>query len=776
MKLKAPNIDQKVLLKGLLLSLLVGIISACSSTKYVPEGQYLLDKIQISSTDKDVKTASLWGYVRQSPNARWFSSVKVPLHIYSLSGRDSLKWRNRILRRIGQAPVIYDSISAQISEEEMKKALINWGYIQAQIKKEEIKKRKKIKLRYTIEPGKPYIIKEISHEVPDSAIAEIIIRKDAHSKSLLYQGMPLNIETLDQERTRIVTLLRNKGYYKFNKEYISYTIDTIPGAYSATMSMQISPFSDPITRHPHTAYHIGSVKVITDFNLLESTDSVPFSYTDSVNYKGIQILSKGRSFLRPKILRRSMAILPDSLYSEQNTQTTYANFGRLSALKYTNFHFTERADSSILDCTLLLTKGKPKTISFQLEGTNSAGDLGAAASISGIHRNLFHGSETLSLKLRGAYEAISGLTNAITNSYTEYGVDGTLLFPRFIFPFLTSGYRYKTRASTELALSYSYQERPEFARKIFESRWSYKWNRRHQHTQHRIDAIDLSYIKMPWISDDYRNNYLENSILKYNYQDQLIMHSGYGFVYNSASTNEALNSAAKENSYTIRMNFESAGNFLWAASKLLNLSKKSDGRYKAFGLEYEQYLKADFDLAKRIRMDSRNVLALHFALGVGYPYGNSDMLPFSKRYFSGGANSVRGWSVRGLGPGRYAGGSSIDFMNRSGDIKLDLSSELRTKLFWVLQGAFFIDAGNIWTIKEYAAQPGGAFKFNTFYKELAMAYGIGIRMDFDYFVLRFDGGMKAVNPAYIGSKDQFPIIQPNFGRDFTFHFAIGYPF
>ena len=254
------------------------------------------------------------------------------------------------------------------------------------------------------------------------------------------------------------------------------------------------------------------------------------------------------------------------------------------------------------------------------------------------------------------------------------------------------------------------------------------------------------------------------------------MHSGYGFVYNSASTNEALNSATKENSYTIRMNFESAGNLLWAASKLLKFNKNSDGRYSAFGLEYEQYLKADFDLAKRIRMDSRNVLALHFALGIGYPYGNSDMLPFSKRYFAGGANSVRGWSVRGLGPGRYAGGSSIDFMNRSGDIKLDLSSELRTKLFWVIQGAFFIDAGNIWTIKEYASQPGGAFKLNRFYEEIAAAYGIGIRMDFDYFVLRFDGGMKAVNPAYIGSKDQFPIIRPNLDRDFTFHFAIGYPF
>ena len=213
---------------------------------------------------------------------------------------------------------------------------------------------------------------------------------------------------------------------------------------------------------------------------------------------------------------------------------------------------------------------------------------------------------------------------------------------------------------------------------------------------------------------------------------------------------------------------------MYALSKAANIRKNSNGEYAILGIPYAQYLKGEFDFAKNIRIDYRNSFAFHAGVGIAVPYGNAKTIPFEKQYFSGGANSVRGWSVRDLGPGAFAGKGNL--LDQSGDIKLDASIEYRSKLFWKFQGAVFIDAGNIWTVREYANQPGGVFKFNKFYKQIAVAYGLGLRLDLDFFILRFDGGMKAVNPAFETKKEHFPIIHPKFSRDFAFHFAVGYPF
>lgn len=192
-------------------------------------------------------------------------------------------------------------------------------------------------------------------------------------------------------------------------------------------------------------------------------------------------------------------------------------------------------------------------------------------------------------------------------------------------------------------------------------------------------------------------------------------------------------------------------------------------------IPFAQYIKGDIDYAKNFVIDNRNSLAFHVGGGIAVPYGNASVVPFEKRYFSGGANSVRGWSVRELGPGSYVGDRN-NFLNQSGDIKLDASVEYRTHLFWKLHGALFVDAGNIWTLHEYESQSGGQFKFNTFYKQIAVAYGMGIRLDLDFFVLRFDAGMKAINPVYESGRNRYPIVHPDFSRDFAFHFAVGYPF
>lgn len=424
----------------------------------------------------------------------------------------------------------------------------------------------------------------------------------------------------------------------------------------------------------------------------------------------------------------------------------------------------------------MLTRGKHQSVSFEVEGTNSAGDLGAAASVAFQHRNMFKGSETFMFKLRGAYEAVSGLQSSLNQDYIELGAEATINFPRFMFPFVSSDFKRRIRATTEFGLQYNYQMRPEFTRIVASAGWSYKWGVQQQRSQHRIDLLDINYLYMPSIDQTFKEDYLEkdeNYILKYNYEDRFIVRTGYSYIYNSAGR-ALMNNSGIGNSYTIRLNFESAGNLLYAVAKLGGMKKNASGEYTLLNIPFAQYLKGDFDFAKNLVIDNRNSLAFHFGAGIAIPYGNATMLPFEKRYFSGGANSVRGWSVRDLGPGSFPGDNN--FMNQSGDIKLDASIEYRTRLFWKFRGALFVDAGNIWTIRDYKDQPGGQFEFDKFYKQIAVAYGLGLRLDLDFFVLRFDGGMKAINPAYEKKKDRYPIIHPKFSRDFAFHFAVGYPF
>ena len=768
--------------KGILYTILLYLalsLASCSATKFVPDGSYLLDEVKIHTDNKEIKPSDMRLYVRQNPNSKWFSTIKTQLYVYNWSGRDSTKWFNRFLRKIGDAPVIYNESDAIRSQEEIAKAVQNLGYMGASVKRTTKTKKKKLKLFYEITSGKPYIVRTLKYDISDKKIAEYL-RNDS-TQSMLREGMLFDVNVLDAERQRITDYLLCNGYYKFNKDYITYTADTARNTHQVDLTLHLLPYKTYVGDTPkeHFQYKINKINFITDYDVLQSSALSSIEINDSLHYNGFPIYYKDKLYLRPKVLVDNLRFASGDLYDERNVQKTYTYFGRLSALKYTNIRFfeTQNGDSTQLNCYVMLTKSKHKSISFELEGTNSAGDLGAAASVSFQHRNLFRGSETFMVKFRGAYEAISGLQPGYKNhNYTEYGVETSINFPNFLFPFLTSDFKRRIKATTEFGLQYNYQLRPEFSRTIASASWSYKWMQK-QNIQHRIDLLDISYLYLPWISSQFQEDYInkdkDNYILKYNYENRLIVRMGYNYSYNSAG-GALVNNTITTNSYSIRAGFESAGNILYGISKMINMRKNKDGEYAILGIPYAQYLKGDFDFAKNIIIDHRNSLAFHAGIGIAVPYGNAKVVPFEKRYFSGGANSVRGWSVRNLGPGSFAGDGN--FMNQSGDIKLDASIEYRTRLFWKFRGAAFIDAGNIWTIREYENQPGGVFEFDKFYKQIAVAYGLGLRLDLDFFVLRFDGGMKAINPKYKKAKERYPIIHPRFSRDFAFHFAVGYPF
>ena len=723
------------------------LLASCSETKYVADGDLLLDKVKVKSDVKErsINTTELKSYVRQRGNSRWFSLIKVPLYTYSLSGRDTTRWLNRTLRSIGEAPQLYDSLLTHQSAARLRDNLQNMGYLRATVDVGQKVKGKKLRTTYYLHPGQRYKIRHVHYDIQDTLIARLLNTADSTTWGL-HSGMTFSADNLDNERKRIVTELTQNGYYRFNKDFISYKADSVAGTQWIDLTLVLHRFrNNQVKDAPHGRYTMGNITYRSG-NLEDST-----------------------IHLRPKVLRNNTFLESGKFYSSRHLQETYNHFGRLGAVRYTNISFTEYPEDSVLDCDIAITTNKPSTISFQPEGTNTSGDLGAAASLTYQNRNLFRGSELLTIELRGAYEAIRGLEGYAQQNFVEYSLETKLNFPRFIAPFLARSFRRRTNATSEVSLLYDLQNRPEFRRRVFSVAWRYKWNDKRHHDRYQIDLLDLNYISMPWISETFKNEYLldtssRNAILRYNYENLFIMKFGVGYTYNNGRI-------------AIKAKAETAGNLLSAAAHVLRFHRNADGQYTFLDLAFAQYAKADIDFTRNIQLAYNNELALHFGLGIAYPYGNSTILPFEKRYFSGGANSVRGWSVRSLGPGTFVGTDGrIDFINQTGDMKLDMNMEYRAKLFWKFGAALFVDAGNIWTLRDYPEQPGGQFKFSEFWKQLAVSYGIGLRLNFDYFIVRFDMGMKAVNPAYETRKEHYPLLYPRLSRDFAFHFAVGLPF
>ena len=699
------------------------LTTACSTGKYVQEGEYILDKVAVVSDQSDYNAAPLSQYVRQKEKPKLFSLFRNPF---------------------SRKPVIYDTLQARLSCQDLMTAMQNEGYMNAGVSLYTEAKGKKLKATYLLHPGQPFLIGKVNYNIQDEGIQQLL-HLDQTDNQQIKPGMRFTVETLDNERKRIAGLLSDNGYFRFNKDFIHFTADTVMGRKDIALTLQLRKYKSNSNSPEvdHTRYLIRDV-------LFQSNDS-------------------DRIHLRKQVLLNATAIKAGRPYDASALQRTYNNFARLQAVKYTNIKFAEVPDTNLLDCHIQISTNKPSTISFQPEGTNTAGDLGAAASITYTNRNLFHGSEQLSIEFRGAYEAITGLEGYQDQNYTEFSVETKLVFPRFLAPFLSKSFRRRQTASSEWAVSWNFQNRPEFHRRVFSSAWRYRWSEPKHHLNYRFDLLDLNYVYMPWISSTFKRDYLDNAenrnaILRYNYEDIFIMKAGFTVSYTDGVD-------------AVRANFESAGNLLNGVSKGFGFKTNSQGQHTLFNIAYAQYVKLDFDYTHLFQFDKRNALALHAGLGVAYPYGNSTVLPFEKRYFSGGANSVRGWSVRELGPGKFKGTDGrIDFINQTGDVKLDLNAEYRSSLFWKLQGALFIDAGNIWTLRNYAEQPGGQFKFTEFYKQIAASYGMGLRLNFDYFILRFDMGMKAINPAYESEKEHWSIFHPKLSRDFDFHFAVGLPF
>lgn len=782
------------------------IVQSCSSTKFVPDGEYLLSKTEIKVDTKDVTSMEMENYIKQKPNYKTFMLFKLPLSIYNLSGRDSTKWINKTLRRAGEPPVIYDSTLLDQSENNIKRIMNNKGYLNAKVSSTVKFDSKKANVIYDIHSNGAYRINNYKINVPPSVIDTIFFTKQMIDRikqyrrfrniqspntndvllrnTLVTKGSKFDLDVLDEERSRITSIFRRIGYYAFDKEDIGFVVDTTLGANNVDVELNIYPFAQrtqdgQVDKSTHQRYTVKEVKIYVDYNHLVNENLAGYNASSVYNSGGYKIFYGERGqYIRPNVVLANCHIQPGEVYDEDKTSQTYNSFSRLSILKNISISYSVIAnDSTQLVCTITCLPDKKQGISAEIEGTNTGGFFGLEGALGYSHRNIFKGSETFSVKMRGAYEAITPSFQNFNDNYFEIGGETSLTVPRFIFPFIKNDFKKQVFASTQLNANYTFQRRPGyFKRTVLSGGVKYLWHdRRNSSNRHIVDLLDISYVHIPDLSSNFENSLTINA-RKYSFTDQFIVGGGYTYTKKSTQGSRPIYGVPIS---SMRISVETAGNLLALIAKLSKAESDSMGIKKLFGTRYVQYARGTFDFSQAINLDERNSFAWHIGGGLAYPYGNYKEIPIQKRFFAGGANSVRGWGVRELGPGSFhpSEGKYDNFFYHSGDIRLDANLEYRSKVFWILELAAFVDAGNIWTVKRYEGQEGGEFKFKEFYKDIALAWGLGLRFDFDFVLLRLDCGWKAYDPANTPNGHKWKINRPfDISHNTAWHIAVGYPF
>ncbi len=762
--------------KYLLSVVSVIILTACNVTKKVPEGSYLLNNVSINSDIRGIGSSELNPYLRQRPNSSIPIVGKWKLHMYNLPNNDST-WLNRQMLKYGETPVLYNEQLAVVSAEQIRLHLNNKGYLNAEVDTTIVKENKKANVTYDVIGNNPHRVRIFNDTISsvDSTIFNIL--DQANRLNFLREGDVFDLSVLERGRENMTITLKDNGYYNFSKDNFYFLADTAVGANQVDVTLSLNK---PTETEVYNQYNIGNVTVINGVNPDYLEDSTKFNLLDTTEYRGLQIISEKNLFLKPRAVYYNTFLRPGRLYSDRIVERTYSSLNGIQAINQTFINLTtvERNDSSYIDSRITILPGNFRYMQFGVDGTNSAGDLGIASNISYEHRNFFNAGETFRIRLNAAYEFIrSDSLDLVDNSYYEYGAEAFLSIPQLLLPWLLKQLKDQPSASTEFSIGTNFQKRPEYLRQFFNLSTRFQWSAMEWKLLNVVEPVGITYVRMPWTSQRFKDLYLSdevNPILRYSYDQQLIVRSAYNLTYTNFS--RISSSDMPKVPLRVRTGIELAGWLPRLATSLGAGEKTADGREAFFKIPYSEYIKGDFDIAPMYSIDDRRTIAAHFALGVAVPFGNSDILPFEKRYFGGGANSVRGWSTRSLGPGTYSTDSGgHDFGHRVGEIKLDLSVEYRRKVSSLFELAGFVDAGNIWVIKDYVEQPGGMFDFNSFYKELGVAYGVGVRLDLNFLLLRLDFGMKAHNPA-LDAGSRWTIFKPYISRDLAFHFAIGYPF
>ncbi len=759
--------------KWVVLSIAMLIFSACSLTKHVPAHQHLLSRLSVSSDVPAVSSDVARQYIRQKTNSRILGFVPLSLSIYSLSGSDTSKWINRVLQNAGEPPVVYDPNLTFQSVANLTQLLRNKGYASARVSADTTQySKKKLKVTYNLKGGEPYRIRHIDYLIDDDTLRQFIFQDSV--SCTLHEGDRFDMDALKAERLRIVTSLRQRGFYYLNPEHLFIEADTTVGNLCVDITFRDRPVTlnnpsgvvDTLVHHPRL-----KIRNVNFFPWLYTSEGVLRNQIrDSLKCGNVNFYYGFQRRICPSTVYMKSHVLPGRYYNESDVLRTNTSLASLPTTKYASVSFqpVRGAQDSLLDAFVIISPNRMRSYSVEVEGTNTDGDIGAAVNGTYTYRNLFRSANTFNFKTRFAYQPMGNLGNLLSDRTIDVGSEVSITFPRVLFPFLSDNLRRRIRANTVLSLSSNWQTTPWYNRYITTAQWQYAWTTGSKNTErYTITPFDLSYVYLPTISDYFRHNYLgANSVIRYSYEDHIILSAGFSFSRHN-------HTRPNTNYFSYRGSFEAAGNALQALCSISGRDKDTAGYYTLLDIRFSQYVKGEFDYSFCQILGQKSNVVYHFRVGAAYPYGNADVVPFEKRFYAGGANSVRGWSVRTLGPGVYKRqGSGVDLM-QAGDLALDLNLEYRFKLFWLLEGAAFLDAGNVWTIHDYRDQPGGQFGADTFYEQLAAAYGLGLRLDFSFFILRCDVGAKLHDP---GEENGHRWCHPFNINDMALHLAIGYPF
>ena len=753
------------------------LTTSCRSTKYVGDDQYLLNKVRIENVGKNQSKSELSGYIRQRENVTILGFWRLNLNLYNLSGRDETKGINKWLRQIGEPPVIYDSSLQSRSKEQLHLFLRNKGYFNATVHDTAIVTgKKKIKVIYRLIPNAQYTISQTGYHIEDENIKNILFSDTINA--LIKEGKPFDADLHDNERERITRRLHQEGYYNFSKEHIYFLADSsLSGNRIKDSIIVINPKVDNGSGQMVDARHrksvVKDIYFILNYNPQKALGEENYLQSfDTIEYKDHFILYRESPKFKPEVLLNSCAISPGVVYDIAKVEKTHVLLSSLNLFRFVNIRFkelpneTDANGNNLLQCHIQLSQAPQQSYAFDIEGTNSSGNLGAAGAIKYQHNNLFKGAEIFQMRYRLATQNQFARDGKERFNTLETSIESSLTFPKFLIPFKVEGFRKRYNPNTNIAAAYDYQRRPDFTRTVASTRLTYNW-KASRHVWHSLTPIDFNLVNIPKISPEFQE-YIQNTFLQYSYEDHLILNTNYSYTYNQQNLKK------NQNFWYVKANLEAAGNLLNGIISLTK-EKNADGYRDIMGIRYAQYFKADFDVRYHVYINKANSFSYRFFAGVGLPYGNLNVLPFEKSYFVGGANSIRAWPVRGLGPGASKG-NNLRYHNQTSDMRLELNAEYRFKLFWLLEGALFADAGNIWSIKKGNSEEGGLFKIDEFYKQVALGVGFGTRLDFNYFIFRVDVGIKAHDPSQPEGSRWVLGTQPLKWNDMTFNFAIGYPF
>lgn len=739
---------------------LVVLFAGCNATKYVPENEYLLNKAKVKVLDsKDESTTGLGNYLRQKQNTEVLGFWKLQLHIYNTAPADTTtKSKKRLAKnahKMGEAPVIYDPSLTEVSINQLEQAMLNRGFFNAEVDTQTVVKKRKVNLTYLVKANEPYYIRDYTVKLTQHDLQRAALSK----ASLIHNGDRFSAETLDNERQRIASAMRHDGYFYFDKSMLDFRADSSYNTHEVALELKMRDITDQLpdsTRSKiYTRYRINQICFHMDYNPRHlPTDKV---LTRNVENQYVYSFID-KPLLRHRVLRKNCKFKPGDIFDEEKVERSYALLNALGPIKYVDISF-ESAGDDLLDCHITISRSKLNSVSAEIEGTYSAGDWGIATGLGYINRNIFRGAEQLSLNGRFSYEWRQNGGRAI-----EAKGEAGLLFPN----------------SLNLKLAFQYQNRPdEFIRDIASAGLYYMIRRNpNSHWRHIFNIIDINYVYLPWKSEEFQTNIInKSSVLKYSYEDHFIVDWSYTGIYTSRQQLKPNRNYLKFQ-YTI----ETAGNLLYGISTAAKLDKNEAGAYVLWNIPFAQYAKADANFTFHHVLVPDHRLVYHIGMGIVVPYLNATSVPFEKRYFSGGSNSVRGWQARTLGPGGFKGtGGGLVYDMQAGDIRLDLNLEYRWHVWNFIELAAFTDAGNIWTIREYTGQEHGVFLWDEFYRQIAWSYGVGIRLDFSILIFRVDFGVKLYDPTRLyedgGSKVWRTVGNGlSWKDDMTFHFAIGYPF